>query len=122
MGMRAEPTSGDQTTSEDQPTDGQPENNVSSEDNTNVVTRAMNDVELLLARSQATVIMHNLMHELTAFVTSSLSGATGEENAMIAAAPEEYRHMIIAVRTQAEDYAKAQYKEMKAGRLATARP
>lgn len=75
-----------------------------------MVTRAMNDLELLLARSQASAIMHNLLHELAAFVTSSLSGATGEENATMAAAPEEHRRMIIAVRTQADYYPKAQYR------------
>ena len=120
--MRAELASGDQTTSEDQLTDGQPGNNASSEDNTNVVTRAMNEVELLFARSQATVIMHNLMQELTIFVTSSLSGGAGEENATMAAAPEEHRSMLMAVRTQAEDYAKAQYKEMQANGLTAAQP
>ena len=49
--MWAELPSGDQTTSEDQLTDGQPEKNVSGEDNTDVVTRAMNEVELLFTRS-----------------------------------------------------------------------
>ena len=75
---RTERASGDRTASEGQPTNGQSRNNKSSEDDTNMVRRAMNNAELRLARSQATVIIHNLMRELTAFVTRSLGGATGE--------------------------------------------
>ena len=66
--------------------------------------------------------MHNLMQELTTFVTTSLNGAAGEENGTMAAAPDEHRRMLIAVRTQAEDYAKAQYKEMQANGRAAAQP
>ena len=86
----------------------------SGEDDTNMVRRAMNSVELRLARSQATVIIHNLMQELTTFVTRSLGGATGEEDATMTGVPEEHRHTITTVRAQAESHARTQYKEMRA--------
>ena len=98
---RTERASGDQTASEGQPTNGQSGNNMSSEDNTSMVRRAMNNVELRLARSQATVIIHNLMQELTTFVTRSLGGATGERDAMMTGVPEEHRQILTTVQAQA---------------------
>ena len=86
-----------------------------------MVRRATNNVELRLARSQATVIIHNLMPELTTFVTKSLGGATGEGDTMITEVPEEHRHIRTTVHAQAEDYARMQYKEMQAGLLAERR-
>ena len=71
----------------------------SGEDDTDRFRRAMNNVELRLARSQATVIIHNLMQELTTFVTRSLGGATGEEDVAMTEIPEEHRHTITAVDT-----------------------
>ena len=85
-----------------------------------VVRRAMNDMELRFAKSQATVIIRDLMQELTTYVTRSLSGAAGEENATMAAVLEEHRRMLITVHAQAEDYARAQYKEMQAKVLSLA--
>jgi hypothetical protein len=74
----------------------------------------MNSVELKLARTQATVIIHNLMQELTTFVTRSLGGATGEEDVTMTEVPEERRHTITTVCAQAESHARMQYKEMRA--------
>ena len=102
-GGQAESATGEQPAPGEEATAEQ----LGSGDNTSVVMRAMNNVELRLAKSQASIIMHKLMGKLTALVTNSLDGDNGtERNTMMAAASEEHHHMLITVRNQAAEHAR----------------
>ena len=87
-----------------------------NEDNISAVRRAMNQTELILAQSQAVLIMQRLMDRLTTLVTSSLRSDNGSEEAtMIAEEPGEHHQMLIAVRDQAAGLAQTAFQQIRAG-------
>ena len=94
-GGETESAAGEQPASGEERASGQHGN----EDNISAARRALNQTELMLAQSQAVLIMRGLMNRLTTVVTNSLRSDDGSEEAtMIAEGAGEHHQMLIAVR------------------------
>ena len=107
-GGEAESAAGEQPASGEE-TAGQHGN----EGNISAARRALNQAELMLAQSQAVLIMRGLLERLTTIVQNSLRSDNGSEEAtMVAEGAGEHHQMLIAVREQAARIAQTTYRRM----------
>jgi hypothetical protein len=108
-GGETESAAGEQPASGEERASGQHRN----EDNISAARRALNQTELMLAQSQAVLIMRGLMDRLTTVVTNSLRSDDGSEEAtMIAEGAGEHHQMLIAVRAQAAGLARTAFRQV----------